>query len=203
MRTTSSFLRGSDRSFWLLCAGLIATLVWGVVSGDVRALFGRMDAGQAGVARQRALDRVFGSDRAFDPAAENVVKEAASEADTISWKMLGEAHMRMRNGVPEAVEFGARVRALDGKEVVLSGYMFPLEASGGQGHFLLSAYPPGCPYCLPGDASQLVEIRDSEAVAFTDERITIRGIFRLLKGEDLNEGMFYRMTQITMVSAYE
>lgn len=173
-------------------------MAWGVASGDIQALFAARGP-EASVRQQRALDHLLGADAAFDPAADAVTQMAEGAQDTLRWKDLSSAKMHMRHGVPQKVVFAAPVLAMNGKEVTLSGYMFPLEASGGQEHFLLSAYPPSCPYCLPGDASQMIEISDSGPVAFTYDRITIRGMFEVLGGEDLQGGMFYRMRHIELV----
>ncbi len=179
-----------------LLAGMALVLAWGLASGDVQALFKKPDAAKLAGRQQQALDRLFGSDASFNPAADMVAYEAAGDKDTLSWKLLAGAAMTMKDGVPQAVTFSPEVRALDGKAVTLSGYMFPLQASGGQEHFLLSAYPPSCPYCLPGGPTEMVEVSDSQALPFTYDRITVEGLFSLLHGDDLQGGMFYRMSHI-------
>ena len=194
-----TFTAQDRRIFVGLSVGLTLVLGWGLVSGDVQSLLRKPDAGGPEVRRQKALDHVFGSDASFNPTADMVADEAEGSGDTLSWKRLADTQMQMEGGVPKKVTFGKDIQALNGKTVTISGYMFPLQASGGQEHFLLSAYPPSCPYCLPGGPTELIEVSDSEALPFTYERITVEGIFQLLNGDDLQGGMFYRLSHIHLV----
>lgn len=184
-----------------LIAAFAATMLWGYANGDLQKIFRHKTPEERAAAEQRALDHIFGSDQAFDPAADNVTKEAANKRDTVSWKTLAHAKFRMgKSGdiAPAGVDFANDVQELDGNGVTITGYMFPLQASGDQAHFLLSAYPPSCPYCLPGGPTELIEVIDSKPLRFSYEPITIHGAFQLLRGDDLKEGMFYRMTHVQL-----
>ncbi len=189
----------------LIFSGLLlafaTTMSWGYASGDFQKLFRPHTPEEKVAAEQRALDHIFGSDQAFDPAADNVTKEAENKRDTVSWKTLAHAKFHMgktSDTSPAGVDFADDVQELDGNGVTITGYMFPLQASGDQGHFLLSAYPPSCPYCLPGGPTELIEVTDSKPLRFTYEPITIHGVFQLLRGDALKEGMFYRMTHVQL-----
>lgn len=183
-----------------LIAAFAATMLWGYASGDVQKLFTQRSPEEKAAAEQRAVEHMFGSDQPFNPAADNVTKEAANTRDTISWKTL--SHAKLHIGKSTDAEFAGDVQALDGVPVTITGYMFPLQASGSQGHFLLSAYPPSCPYCLPAGPTELIEITDSKPITFTYEPITIHGAFQLLRDDALKEGMFYRMTQVDLQQSH-
>lgn len=189
------------RVLCFLIAAFSMTMLWGYASGDFQKLFKHRSPEEKAAAEQRALDHIFGSDQVFDPAADNVTKEAENKRDTVSWKTLAHAKFYMgKSGdiAPAGVDFAEDVQELDGSGVTITGYMFPLQASGDQGHFLLSAYPPSCPYCLPGGPTELIEVTDSKPLRFTYEPITIHGAFQLLRGDALKEGMFYRMTHVQL-----
>lgn len=190
-----------SRNSAFLVVAFSATMLWGYASGDMQKLFSNRTPAQKAAAEQRAFGHLFGSDQAFDPTAENVLADAEGKSDTISWKLLSHASLRIAKGgtIPEGVDFAGDVQAHDGRQVTITGYMFPLQASGDQSHFLLSAKPPSCPYCMPGGPTELIEITDSDPLAFTYQPITIRGMLHLLGADALQEGMFYRMTQITLV----
>ena len=47
-------------------------------------------------------------------------------------------------------QFSAGVLTLDAKEVKLQGFMMPLEMGDRQKHFILTAMPQSCAFCLPG-----------------------------------------------------
>ena len=180
--------------FSCLLLAFAATILWGYATGDFQKLFHKRTPEERAAAEQRALDHILGSDQAFDPAADNVTTTAESKSDTVTWKTLSQA--KFKEGKNAEVDFSEDVRKLNGHDITITGYIFPLEASGDQRHFLLSAYPPSCPYCLPGGATELIEVTDSEPIKFTYDTITIHGKFELLSGDALKEGMFYRMSHV-------
>lgn len=89
------------------------------------------------------------------------------------------------------VSFPDSVRRLDGQEIRLSGFLFPLEQGRAQQHFLLSAYPPSCNFCLSGGPYTHVEVQSAEPVRFTYDPIALRGTFEL--HERAEDGAAYRM----------
>src|SRR3954469_18617758 len=76
-------------------------------------------------------------------------KPLAERKDVLSWKLLAQVELvKMKDRyVPQ---FSQTVAALDQKEVKLQGFMMPLEVGDKQTHFVLSAMPVTCAFCLPG-----------------------------------------------------
>ena len=181
--------RNEKRIYLALLLAFAGLILGGYGTGD----FAKLSRShlQSASSRQRALDRLLGSDQTFDATADSVTQAAEGSTDTLSWKTL--AHASFRPGKRIEVDYGTDVAKLDGSRVTLTGYIFPLEASGDQRHFLLSAYPPSCPYCLPGSATELVEVTTSTPLKFTYEPITLRGTLKLLQSEDLKGGLFYQL----------
>lgn len=179
----------------LLCAAFAVIIFWGYASDSWQKVFTH-DPQTLEARRQQALDHTLGADIAFDSSADDVTKLAAGTGDTLSWKILAHAKIIMGKGnaiFPEGVNYADDVKAFDGKQVTITGYMFPLQASSGQNHFLLSAYPPSCPYCLPGGPTELIDIT-GQSLPFTYDPVTLTGTLHLLAGDALKEGLFYRMT---------
>ncbi len=87
---------------------------------------------------------------------------------------------------PEAIQ------ALDNTEVRILGYMLPMFDVGHQGRFLLAAYPPSCPYCLPAGPSQLIDVHAEDPLEFDWDPVLIEGVFHVL--EDDPQGLMYRIT---------
>lgn len=181
---------------YVLSAAFAVTMLWGYVSGDIRSLTQRADPRARAAAEQRAMDHLFGSDRSFDPAADDVKSTAAGTGDTISWKTLAHAEMKFS---PQRVEFGADVLEVRDTPITITGFIFPLQASASQSHFLLSAYPPSCPYCLPGGPTELVDVFPKKEVPFRYEPITLHGTLRLVGNEKIQEGMFYQLVDASVV----
>lgn len=74
------------------------------------------------------------------------------------------------------------VKALDGKEIEVEGYIIPLTGKIKQSHFMLSRYPQSmCFFCGkagPESAAQ-VFTKDAKMVAFTEEKVRVKGILRI------------------------
>jgi hypothetical protein len=116
---------------------------------------------------------------------------AHGAADTVTWPQLA-------RGVSESKGppiYAQNLEALDGKEISITGYMFPFTSAEQQKHFLLSGYPPTCPFCLPGGASEMIEVTTASAtIPYTVSPTTLRGTFHLMKTPDeLAGGMLYVM----------
>lgn len=174
-------------------AALLVAVSWGCAAGAFQSLHAEGRIGKN--AQQRALDRLFGGDVAFDPDAADVMTAAAGGRDSVNWRMLGRAKLE---GM--AVRYPADILALAGKSVRITGYMFPLQGAEGQSHFLLSAYPPSCPYCLPAGPAELIDVEAAEDVGFTYGALTVAGVFAPLEDkDDLANGFIYRLTSAAPV----
>jgi uncharacterized protein len=89
------------------------------------------------------------------------------------------------------------VRALNAQPVKVQGFMMPLEPGERQRHFLLSAVPTTCNFCVPAGPEGLVEVRTKEPIRYTVEAITVAGKFAVLS--DDKYGIFYRVADAAQV----
>ena len=181
-----------QRGFAILFILLAAIAGWGHAAGNWQRVFGHHDGAAA---KQRALDRLFGGAQAFDAPGEETAGIAAGPDDSVSWQQLSDAEILEGRTARLKMRYGSGIKALDGQDITITGYMFPLEGAENQSRFLLSAYPPSCPYCLPAGPAELIEVTDSGGIPFTYDPVTLHGTFHLIrKPEDLMDGMFYRMS---------
>ncbi|MFO1352635.1 MAG: DUF3299 domain-containing protein [Gammaproteobacteria bacterium] len=115
---------------------------------------------------------------------------------TVTWEQLGNLNIEAKSTEPLRSEFKVTfpesITSLDGKDVKIKGFMYPLEGKAEQTYFLLAATPPSCPFCLPGGATSMIEVKCKEPVLFTMEPILLKGKFAVLKDDP--SGLFYRMT---------
>lgn len=117
--------------------------------------------------------------------------------DVTPWKTLAEGvSLRLRDGVYKLV-LADQVKALNGKHVKLQGFMLPLEQEEKQKHFLLTANPPTCFFCLPGGAESIVEVKCDKPVAFGFEPIVVSGRLEVIENHDF--GLIYRVTRAQKV----
>lgn len=118
-------------------------------------------------------------------------KPLAERKDVVSWRLLAQVELvRVKNRYQP--QFSSGVAALDAKEVKLQGFMMPLEMGDKQSHFILSAMPQSCSFCMPGGPESLVEVKTKKPIAYGFESIVLAGRLAVLKDDPT--GVFYRLT---------
>jgi hypothetical protein len=109
----------------------------------------------------------------------------------VPWATFAKVEVSEGEDGLEIPKFSPEVKRLDGQKVKLQGFMVPLENQERQKHFVLSANPPTCFFCLPGGPESLVEIECTKGLVFTFEPIALSGTLDVMEDNDL--GLFYRL----------
>jgi hypothetical protein len=124
------------------------------------------------------------------------VAAADEQPAVLGWDALAQVKVVRQNDryVPE---FPEAVAALEQKEVKLEGFMIPLKTGVLQTHFLLSALPSECGFCLPTGAEQFAEVQAKAGVKYALEPIVMSGRFELVR--DGSGGLLYRLTDAVAV----
>ena len=125
---------------------------------------------------------------AMDPSQ---FKPLPDRQDVVPWKLLAQVELvKMKDKfVPQ---FSSGVAALDKKEVKVQGFMMPLQMGDKQSHFVLTAMPQTCSFCMPGGPESMVEVKTKAPVKYTFEAVTLKGKLAVLKDDPT--GVFYRLT---------
>ncbi|MEL6612919.1 MAG: DUF3299 domain-containing protein [Bacteroidota bacterium] len=116
----------------------------------------------------------------------------AQAQQAINWDTLAQVELQRQDGryVPN---FAPEVDGLNGEEVAIQGFIFPIQQTLEQTHFILIAFPlADCFYCLPGASESMIEVKTSQPVDFTYDPITITGTLEVLESDPM--GMYYRLT---------
>lgn len=125
--------------------------------------------------------------------------------DTVSWDVLGTMDIEVEVIAPLRSQmtksFTAEVKALDDQNVQVMGFLYPLKGGATHEHFLLTAWPPSCPFCLPAGPTLMVEVFTAEPIEFSEGAILMAGRFDLL--EDDPSGLFYRINEATLVERFD
>lgn len=87
--------------------------------------------------------------------------------------------------------FPRPVQALNNQTVKLEGFMMPLEPGDKQRHFLLSAVPTTCSFCVPAGPEGLVEVRSRTPVKYSLEPVLLEGRLAVLSNDPY--GLYYRI----------
>lgn len=117
--------------------------------------------------------------------------------DAISWDVFAKTKENMNckmgdDGIEMCSitpEYSNEIKELDGQEVMLMGYMFPLEQSEKQKNFLIGPYPLSCPFHYHIGPSQVVEVVAKEPLDFSYDPITVKG--KLSMRFNKETGVFY------------
>lgn len=130
------------------------------------------------------------------PLTDYLPADAASMWDVLATTQ--EANETRDDGIWIVPVFSDSVKAMDGKVIRVTGFMFPVDAGERHSYFLLQPRPPHCPFCFNVGANQVIEVRLDMAVAYTTQPITLEGALTLVSDDE--RGIFYRMDAARMAN---
>ena len=118
-------------------------------------------------------------------------KPLPERSDVLSWKVLSQVELVKQKDryVPQ---FAKDVAALDQKQVKVQGFIMPLQMGDKQSHFVLTAMPQTCSFCMPGGPESMVEVKSKTPAKYTFEPVVLTGKLSILKEDPT--GVFYRLT---------
>ena len=111
--------------------------------------------------------------------------------DTVSWDTLAKVKLVAERNV-YLPRFADAVLKLDAKEVKLQGFMVPLTVGEKQTHFVLTANPAECAFCLSGGPESMVEVKAKTGLKYSLDPVVVKGRLELVKN-DPAAGVFYRL----------
>ena len=117
----------------------------------------------------------------------------------VSWKTLSQVEP-VKQGDTIVPKFSDEVLGLDTKAVNVQGFILPLDMGDTQRHFLLSAVPPHCPFCMPAGPDAIVEVVATKTIAYRFEPVILSGKFAVLKHDA--SGLLYRLTDAEPIAAH-
>jgi hypothetical protein len=128
------------------------------------------------------------------PMDERKAQSSLPKSQNPLWSTLRKTklHFNEKSGILSA-KFPDDVKAMEGKEITISGFMMPLEATEKFKHFLLSKSTPTCPFCPPGEANEIIDVVTDKAVTYNENLVTVTGTFTLINNQEM--GMFFKMSK--------
>jgi hypothetical protein len=127
---------------------------------------------------------------------EDIWKPAPTPAGGTSWSLLESAQEVTRTDEAGYLisypVFTREQRQLEGKRIIVAGWMDPLQVGAKQKRFVLLGYPPGCPFHFHAAPMQFIEVMAT--TPFDTDRtnvITVSGILELTGYDE--SGVFYRL----------
>ncbi len=95
-------------------------------------------------------------------------------------------------------EFSENLKTLDGTEILIQGYMFPLGQEEKQLLFLLGPFPVSCPYHYHVTPNLIIEAHAKKPLAFSYDAVNIKGKLELVPRDD-EYNVFYRLKDAEIV----
>lgn len=96
-------------------------------------------------------------------------------------------------------EFSSTLKELDGKEIIVQGYMFPLGQEEKQSEFLLGPFPISCPFHYHVTANLIIEVHAQKPIPFSYDPINIKGKLELVPRDD-EYNVFYRLKDAVKIN---
>ena len=113
-------------------------------------------------------------------AAVGQAKNTYNGLPSLVWPKLMSITLEEKEDLTFAPVFNSEVRALQGKEVYLPGYIIPFESARKSNHLILSALPlNACFFCGKGGPESVIEVFLEDPVKYTDRPVEVRGILKL------------------------
>ena len=81
--------------------------------------------------------------------------------------------------------FSKDIKLLQDKEILVQGYMFPLDQNEKQETFLLIPFPVHCPYYPHASSNLIIEVHAKKPIIFSYDAIDIKGELELVPKDDL------------------
>ena len=98
--------------------------------------------------------------------------------------------------------FSDKVKALSGKEIVIKGYIIPVEGYKSHKEFILSAFPYNmCFFCGGAGPETVMEVEATEAVKYKADAIYLKGRLEL-NADDINR-LMYKVVDAVLVDEPE
>jgi len=120
-----------------------------------------------------------------------------SETDTLRWEVLVNVEWVWEDDFYSA-KFNDQQKELDGQELIVEGFMFPLEYTRKHQNFLVSSSPMSqCFFCGPGEAESMVYVKTMEPIDHTNRKMKVKGTFKLVS--DASMGIIYELENAEVV----
>lgn len=132
------------------------------------------------------------------PPGERAAQDHLPQAKNPLWGRLAHcpSHFDTKTAL-YSISLSSEVKAMDGQEVTVNGFVLPLDGSDQTRHFLLTKRTPVCMYCPPGEPNEVIEVTSKQPVEWNDNLVTLRGRFTLVNNGE--KAIFFALTDAEKV----
>jgi uncharacterized protein len=139
------------------------------------------------------------------PSEERKAQDALPQSNDDMWKALSacKVHLNYEN-YHYTIHYTPEIKAMEGKEITVSGFILPLESTETFTHFLLSKRTPTCAFCPPGSPNEIVEVFTTTPIKWDEGIVVITGTMHFTSNPEL--GLFFQLKEAksnTSISPFE
>jgi uncharacterized protein len=113
------------------------------------------------------------------------------ESEDLLWKTFAQCKLKANKDFSYDITYIPGVKAKNGKEITISGFILPLEAKEKSKHFLLERRAPTCAFCPPGEPNEVMEVFASKPMQWNENLVTFSGT--LVLPNDGKKGIFFQL----------
>ena len=115
----------------------------------------------------------------------------AMQSEDQLWKIFSRCKLKSNKDFSYDITYTPGVKAMNGKEITISGFMLPLETKQKFNHFLLERRAPTCAFCPPGEPNEVMEVFSSKPMIWEENLVTLSGT--LVLPNDGKKGIFFQL----------
>ena len=122
---------------------------------------------------------------------------------TNAWKILSKVDYETRLDELTQFEeeypiFSEDVKALDGKEITVEGWMIPLDELRGENYFVLSSLPfANCFFCGGAGPETVIEVFSKKQIDFTEKKLKVTGKLKVNPDDPLR--LMYILNEASLI----
>ena len=116
---------------------------------------------------------------------------SAAQEEKNTWSVLSKVEIRTQFDEVLQFEvdkpiFSDEVKALAGKEIIISGFMIPLNELQGKNYFVLSSLPfSSCFFCGGAGPETVMEVFSKKQIDYTGKQIKMKGFLEINTNDPL------------------
>ena len=95
--------------------------------------------------------------------------------------------------------FTDKIKQLANKQILVQGYMFPLDQNEKQKTFLLIPFPVHCPYYPHASSNLIIEVHADDPIVYSYDPVNITGMLELVPKDDLYN-IFFRLKNANLLT---
>ncbi len=137
---------------------------------------------------------------AGQPSDERKVQDTLPQSHDVLWGVLAKCKVHLdEKNYRYSIDYTQEVKAMEGKQTTITGFVLPLESTDTFTHFLLSKRTPTCFFCPPGAPNEVVEVFVRKPIVWEEGMITVTGAFGFTTNPEL--GLFFQIKEAETVKA--